>query len=120
MGAIAKLPCLACLVAGRIRYGVHVAHVRTADREAGWRYVGKAEKPDDVRTLPLCPGHHLTDRDSQHNVGEDEFYGRLHIRPSTICLALRAAFERAPGTMFAVMTREVQAARLRRQEVHHD
>lgn len=117
MGAIAKLPCCACLARGRIKYGVHVAHVRGLDREAGWREVGKQEKPDDVRTLPLCPSCHLNSRESQHNIGEPAFWGQFGIRPSVICLALKAAFDaHGAATMFAVMTREVHAARRRRQE----
>lgn len=119
MGRIAALPCIACLAGGRIKYGVQVAHVRGADLQAGWREVGKAEKPDDVRTLPLCPGHHLYDKEAQHKVGEEVFWGFFNIRPATVCLALKAAFDRAPGTMFAVLCREVQSARKERQERPH-
>lgn len=94
MGRIARLPCLACWIRrGVLVRGVHVAHVRSGYPEAeGWREVGKAEKPSDFRTLPLCPRCHLDGPDAQHRSNEKEWYERLGIYPPDLCAALVVAF----------------------------
>lgn len=93
LGWIARLPCVACLAEGHgLRYGVHVAHLRVSSLEYGKRHCGKGEKPSDRPwTLPLCPPHHMNDRQAQHNVGEEVFYTRLQVNPFALCLALAEA-----------------------------
>lgn len=95
LGKIARLPCIACLVAGRTRLGVHCAHVRASyPDEPGWREVGKAEKPSDHRCLALCPDHHMHGPDAQHRSNEKLWYERLGIFPPHLCAALVEAFAR--------------------------
>lgn len=113
MGKIAQLPCYACLVSGRVKYGVHVAHVRMMDRSAGWREVGKGERPHDIRTVPLCPHHHLDGKLAQHRIGEAAFWNDLQTRPADLCLGLRRAFENG-RQMFPVLVRFAQQARILR------
>lgn len=91
-GWIAGMPCVACWVAGKVNKQVHVAHLRMACHADGLTLTGKSEKPDDWRTTPLCPAHHMYDRDSQHKVGEEVFWARLGINPADLCRALYAAF----------------------------
>jgi len=94
LGWVATLPCVACACAGRMKLGVHVAHIRTGFPEAiGWRDVGKAEKPSDIRTAPLCPDHHLNGPNAQHRSNERAWWDRLRIHPPTFCSALVAAYE---------------------------
>lgn len=102
LGWVAKLPCLACMVRGTVKWGVHVAHLRAGSEEHGKRPTGKAEKPSDIWTLPLCPPHHVGDirvtRLTQHGMGELEFWAELGIDdPFQVCLDLRAIYEGAGG-----------------------
>lgn len=104
LGWVATLPCIACMVAGMVKRGVHVAHLRASSLEHGKRETGKGEKPHDIWTTPLCPPHHENGNRSQHHVGEDAFWRGLGINPFELCLALHAAYEaKAPG--FAVIAR---------------
>jgi hypothetical protein len=90
---IAKGPCVACYtLTGRARRGVHVAHLRMACIALGKRETGKAEKPSDEWTLPLCPGHHVDWPEAQHQVGEVKFWAALGIDPFDLCQRLRAAY----------------------------
>lgn len=93
LGRVAALPCLACAMGGRLRRGVHVAHVRAQYPEPGWREVGKSEKPSDFRTVPLCPPHHMDGPQAQHRANEREWYARLGVYPPAFCAALVLAFE---------------------------
>lgn len=112
MAKISRLPCLACLIKrGAKRYGVHVAHVRASYIEAeGWREVGKAEKPSDTRTIPLCPGHHMDYPDAQHRSNEKQWYADLGVYPPNLCAALVEAFA-AGATGESVLMRFADKAR---------
>ncbi len=73
---------------------VHVAHVRmSAPGVAGWRDVGRSEKPSDARTAPLCPACHMDGPEAQHRMSERAFWQRLGIWPPKFCAALRLAYE---------------------------
>ena len=92
LGWVARLPCIACACRGRTREGVHVAHIRMGvPGVAGWREVGKSEKPSDHRTAPLCPSCHLDGPDAQHRMSERAFWERLNIWPPAFCAALQKA-----------------------------
>lgn len=121
MGWIAGLPCVACLTLGREtalrrRRGVHVAHVRMADAEAGWRETGMAEKPSDRRTVPLCPEHHVNGPEAQHNMGERGFWEWLGIDPAALCTALSAAFDLAESGDPVIIRFAAKAAATRQPE----
>ena len=96
LGRVAKLPCIACLVRGFRKHGVHVAHVRASYPEPDWRPVGAGEKPSDHRTLPLCPDHHLNGPEAQHRNpfpgGERGWWAHFGIYPPEVCHALVEAF----------------------------
>lgn len=99
LGLVARLCCIACLIrrGARVR-PVHVAHIRSEYPEEGWREVGKAEKPSDFRTAPLCPRCHLDGPDAQHRTNERLWWERLAVYPPALCAALVAAFSRGePG-----------------------
>lgn len=87
---VSALPCVACYCRGGfITRPVHVAHVRLGfPDEPGWREVGKAEKPCDVRTAPLCPHHHLDGPWAQHRIGEERFWRLFDVYPPAFCRAL--------------------------------
>lgn len=92
MAWVAQLPCVACACRGRLKRGVHVAHIRAGypDRP-GWREFGKAEKPHDTHTAPLCPGCHLDGPQAQHRGSERAFWEALGIHPPDFCNALATA-----------------------------
>jgi hypothetical protein len=95
LGLVARLPCLACLIRRGARVQpVHVAHIRAQYPEEGWREVGKAEKPSDFRTAPLCPRCHLNGPEAQHRGNERDWWERLAVYPPAFCAALVAAFGR--------------------------
>jgi hypothetical protein len=85
---IARLPCVICA-----REPVEVAHVRFADARYGKTEPGMAAKPDDVWTLPLCPGCHRLEPHAQHGEDEREWwdsYEEMHgINALALCLVLR-------------------------------
>jgi len=122
LGYVAKLPCLACMVSGKVKWGVHVAHLRAASPEHDKRYTGKGEKPSDRWTLPLCPPHHVGDLTrvpfSQHEMGELDFWARLGIAdPFQVCIDLYEAFQRRPrgsasaGAGVAIISKAAALAR---------
>lgn len=67
------------------------AHVRMAPPGSGWRYVGKAEKPDDLgRCVPLCRTCHTL----QHSMNEGRFWSEILQRdPVETCRALALQYE---------------------------
>lgn len=74
-----------CCVCGRVQH-IEAAHIRMSCLALGKEYTGKAEKPDDNWTVPLCAYHHRIGIASQHNVGEEEFW-KMHGRdPFAIAL----------------------------------
>jgi len=89
---IRSLPCIAC---ARDPCG-EAAHVRHNFEINGERQFGKAEKPHDWRTVPLCGWCHRENRNSQHHVGEVEFWTQRAINPILLASALwsnRDSFE---------------------------
>lgn len=108
LGWLVKAPCIACLVGGVHKRGVHAAHVRFADAEAGWREAGMQGKPSDRRAVGLCPPHHTGDvrrvRMTQHDMNERAFWAALGIDVIALCTALSEAFE-AGGEAYVVVAR---------------
>jgi hypothetical protein len=86
LDAIRQLPCLRC---GLEPCG-EAAHVRMTSAAHGKRG-SMAAKPDDKWAVPLCPGCHRQDADSQHRVGEIAFWSALDLNPLLICESLHAA-----------------------------
>jgi hypothetical protein len=113
MAWIARLPCLACLVHGKITWGVHVAHLRAGSEAHNKRPTGGAEKPSDRWTLPLCPPHHVGDHRvvdlTQHSMGELEFWEALGIDPFSVCIQLRAIYADRTPNMRNSQSRAVSA-----------
>ena len=109
---IAQLPCIACLVMGQVKRGVHVAHVRLTDADHGWRGAGMQEKPHDRRCTPLCPGHHQHFPNSQHRYGDERgwWFDLMRVDVFALCANLSDAFDRkADGA--AIIARHAAAAR---------
>lgn len=78
-----------CIFPGCTATRCDPAHVRHAPPGSGWRYVGKGEKPDDFRAVPLCREHH----DLQHSMSEARFWAEhLQRDPVETCAAFNAAF----------------------------
>jgi cytochrome c553 len=77
---IRQLPCVVCLNP----IETQAAHVKMSDERLGKRWVGKAEKPDDRWTLPLCGRCH----DRQHEGAEKAFWNGAQIDPLMLSLAL--------------------------------
>lgn len=77
---VRSLPCLCC--GNDIE--TEAAHIRYADARADKRSVGKAEKPDDKWTVPLCGRCHRR----QHDVNERAFWEGQSIDPVFVALAL--------------------------------
>lgn len=97
MGAVARCPCLACMVRGVFTWEVQVAHLRAGSEKHGKPYTAKGMKPSDCWTLPLCQPHHTGDarkvRETQHQMDEVEFWTNLGIDPFEACLQLNAAYD---------------------------
>lgn len=64
------------------------AHVRMACLAIGKEYTGKAEKPSDCWTVPLCPYHHRTGINSQHSMAEEAFWQMVGLNPFQIAVDL--------------------------------
>ena len=79
---IRGLPCLVC----HDNTSTEAAHIRFSCIELGKRQTGKAEKPDDKWTVPLCGKHH---RD-QHEMNEQEFWLTVGISPTKVAARLWA------------------------------
>jgi hypothetical protein len=82
---IARMPCA---VPGCRSSRIQVAHVRFACAIEGAAIVGKAEKPDDWRVLPLCVFHHMEGPEAQHRMNEALFWARHGINPYSLARAL--------------------------------
>lgn len=80
---IRRLPCAACGAPAPS----DAAHLRAANHAMGKRYTGKAEKPSDKWTTPLCRDCHT----HQHSGAELAFWSGLGIDPFTLCQRLYAA-----------------------------
>src|SRR5262245_15322920 len=83
---IRQLPCCNC----GVEPCGEAAHVRMNNAAFGKRQA-VGQKPDDKWSLPLCAGCHRNDPDSQHRVGEQEFWRRVGIAPLLLCEALQRA-----------------------------
>lgn len=95
LARVAQLPCIICMVQGRRRWPVQVAHIKAGWAEDGWRAFGHSEKAHDHRTAPLCVEHHMTGQDAQHrNPFGDEraWWEHWGVYPPAFCQALVEAF----------------------------
>ena len=79
---IRRLTCAACGIAGPC----DAAHLRAGDITIGKRHTGKAEKPSDRWTTPLCRPCH----ERQHSGAELDFWSALGVDPFDLCQALYA------------------------------
>lgn len=79
---VRRLPCAACGRPGPC----DAAHVRMPDLARGKRYTGKAEKPSDKWTVPLCRPCH----ESQHSGAEAAFWQALGVDVIALCIRLYA------------------------------
>ncbi|MBD3817893.1 MAG: hypothetical protein IE912_03125 [Brevundimonas diminuta] len=79
---IRRLPCVGCTSPGPC----DAAHLRAGDLNIGKRPTGKAEKPSDRWTTPLCRDCHTR----QHTGAELAFWQALGIDPFDLCQALYA------------------------------
>jgi len=79
---IRRLPCVGCGSPGPC----DAAHLRAGDLNIGKRPTGKAEKPSDRWTTPLCRDCHAR----QHTGAELAFWQALGIDPFDLCQALYA------------------------------
>lgn len=89
---IRALPCVAC---ARDPSG-EAAHVRYNFEVGGERHFGMGERPHDRRAVPLCGFCHRENGDSQHRVGEVEFWAARNINPILLAAAIwsnRGSFE---------------------------
>ena len=86
---IRRQPCCVC---GRAAPS-QAAHIRAGYPEAGWRPTGMAEKPDDYRTLPLCPDCHVDGPKAQHRSNESAWWRSHNIYPPSLCASFRRQFE---------------------------
>lgn len=100
---IRELPCLCC----GIEPCGEAAHVRMNNAAFGKRQAVGA-KPDDKWSVPLCADCHRNDSNSQHRMGEQEFWRRVGLNPLLICEALQRA---APNllSMRAAVFRFIEA-----------
>lgn len=64
------------------------AHVRLSSAAHGKRKTGIGQKPADKWAVPLCPGCHTRDPDSQHQIGEMTFWHRVGLNPIIVALKL--------------------------------
>lgn len=83
---IRQLPCCCCGLEGFSE----AAHVRMNNAALG-KHQALGQKPDDRWSTPLCADCHRNDPDSQHKVGEQEFWRRVGIYPLALCEALHKA-----------------------------
>jgi hypothetical protein len=79
---IRSLPCCIC----GDDTTVEAAHIRTGALEYGKPYTGKAEKPSDKWTLPVCGVHHR----EQHTMNEMAFWAKYGINPFLLAMTLRS------------------------------
>lgn len=72
---VRQLPCIACMVEGRVTFGVDPAHVSYLAPK------GLGSKVGDQYVVPLCRAHH----DDQHDTKENVWWARLGVRPRSLC-----------------------------------
>jgi hypothetical protein len=108
---VRELPCLKCGIEPPPNN--EAAHVRMQSGAHGKRS-GMGKKPGDKYALPLCASCHRLDHDSQHKLGEREFWNRVGINPLLVCerlyeqrgdvVAMRAVVIGAIGERRATLT----------------
>lgn len=64
------------------------AHLRMENRVIGKRETGAGERPSDCYVTALCPYHHRTGIDCQHNSNEKEWWERTGLNPWAIAASL--------------------------------
>jgi hypothetical protein len=67
------------------------AHLRMGNLAIGKEPAGKGEKPHDRYTVPICPYHHRTGIDCQHNNNECDWWQRTGLNPWAIAEMLWVA-----------------------------
>jgi hypothetical protein len=77
---IRSLPCVVC----GDNTSTEAAHIRMSNLGNGKFYCGKAEKPSDAWTTPLCSACHRR----QHETGEHAFWAALNIDPFQVAAFL--------------------------------
>jgi hypothetical protein len=87
---LAAIRCLPCCSCDTDPAGI-AAHVRMADAAAGKADSGMGRKPDDRWTVPMCRSCHTDAPDSQHALGEVQFWAHLGIDPLWLCAQLASA-----------------------------
>lgn len=118
---IKGLWCVRCAVLqGRFVTPCDAAHVRMACAEAGWEEAGMQRKPDDRRTLPLCPSCHRPGYPgSQHSVGDEGlFWRQIGILPWVLCADLHACFDAGKSAMDARILLASKAGAARQMRAH--
>jgi len=104
LGFIARLPCVACAVAGRANFQVEVMHCKLPIAVHGWRGAGHSEKSDDRKTTPGCAYHHREGPAAQHRIGERQYWDALGICPACLCEALESAYEAGESGIAVIWT----------------
>lgn len=104
--AIRELPCCVC----GTRKEIEAAHIRMANRRLGKLEAGIGAKPDDAWVTPLCAAHHRLLPNSQHNVGEANFWAAHGVDPFLLALALWRASGRT-GEMEMIVAETLNAKR---------
>jgi hypothetical protein len=64
------------------------AHLRMENLAIGKRETGGGERPSDSFAVPLCPYHHRTGIDCQHNCNEREWWELRGVDPWAIAASL--------------------------------
>ena len=86
--AVAQMFCVATFIRSGIEvYGVHVAHLRFSNSQAGVKNPGLQRKPNDRWVLPLSPHEHRL----QHSMGEKDYWDELGVGPHVLAAGLYAA-----------------------------
>lgn len=88
---VRQLPCVCCLLTGRVNRPSEAAHVRYASAEHGKRQTGMGEKSSDQWVVPLCGAHHRHSDSAQHSMGERRFWRIWSFDPLALCVDLYTA-----------------------------
>lgn len=98
-----RAPCLVCAILGEPQTTrTEAAHIRRSYPEPGWRPVGGAEKPSDLRAIPLSAWWHRLAPNSQHAEDSAAWYEQFGIYPPSVCAELKAAQEAGADPVDAV------------------
>ena len=86
LNLLRQLPCLKC----GLEPCNEAAHLRVTSGAHG-KKSALGKRPQDRWALPLCPGCHRNDTDSQHKVGERLFWYVVGLNPVLVASALYEA-----------------------------